>query len=348
MRLLTPAGVLFAALLVVSSCVPAPGPGSSDGGAQEDDAGELQESDAGALGDADAGDTLQDAGAGPLLWKRWTLEDGGVIEGELVASYDPTLWWNPVPGPLLAAFDARAYAPYPDDRSLRFFSEADVASVVDIEAPAGEPSYRDFLRDNDMVFARPPLTETSFVITGNETYHLEEDGFGDFAWDVERTDATGLRYTPPGLANEDFLVWDEPVLSGVSGEVIEVVSSGADNTPGEHPGIGVAVNNLVGISLGGSYYAYYLHFRQDGIDPAVVVGAQVSVGDVLGRTGNSGVSLEPHVHMVLLWYDVDAGRSYSVPAEFSDVAVGTSPAGPFVVEPHHVPSSGEWLRAPAP
>lgn len=277
---------------------------------------------------------------------QFELSSGEVFDGELVAIYDSSLWWNPGPGLLYGVFDPAGYAAYPNDRSMRFVWEPDVVSVREVTTSA--TPYREFLRQNDMAFRQPPLSETSFVITGNTSYHLEEDGFGDFAWDVERTNDAGQRFTGLGANNEDFLVWDEPVYSGVAGEVIEVVDSGVDNIPGSHPPIGTAVNNLVGIALGGHYYAYYLHFREGAVDPQIVVGTQVQVGDLLGRAGNSGVTLEPHIHMVVLWFDVEANRSYAVPAEFADVLVSQTPTGPFVEHDYTVPVSNEWVRASEP
>ncbi len=350
--------LVLVALTCAACSSPPPGSSSPDLGV---DSGQLVDSgDVGPGVDVvDPPDLAQDAGRdmvadlaaadvtiAPSDWLRFETTTGDVFFGELVATYDTARWWNPVDGPLYAVFNSSLYAPYPDDRSFRFVSANDIASMEPAvrDVPG---SYRDFLRDNGIVFAQPPLAETSYVITGNDTYHLDEDGFGDFAWDIERTDDTGQRFTGLGAANTDFLVWDQPVISGVSGTVIDVVDTGVDNVPGSHPAIGTAVNNLVGIALGGSFYAYYLHFREGGLDPGIFVGERVGVGDNLGRAGNSGVSLEPHIHMVLLWYDVVADRSYSVPVEFAGIATSTTPVGPFDEVDYVVPSAETWLRAGA-
>jgi hypothetical protein len=302
--------------------------------------------DAGTVVDAVFDTALADTSSTPdESWLTFTLVSGESFEGELVAVYDTSRWWNPLDGLLYGVFDPTGFAPYPDDRSFRFVLESNVSSMLPAVRPPNSEPYLEFLRAREMVFQGPPLSETSYVITGNNSYHLDEDGFGDFAWDFERTDINGDRFTGAGLQNEDFLVWDEAVLSGVRGEVIEVIAAGPDNVPGSHPEIGTAINNLVGIALGGSFYAYYLHFQQSGVDESVVVGAQVEPGDVLGRAGNSGVSLEPHIHVVLLWFDVAAGRSYSVPAEFTNVLVANSPEGPFEPVDYVVPGSEQWLRA---
>ncbi len=290
-------------------------------------------------------DAMMDLGPDMPIDSRLTqfeLTTGETFTGELVARYNTLIWWNPLDGPLLAVFNPDGFAPYPNDTSMRFVLESSVVSQQPT-TDDGRSSYVEFLRANGIYFHRPPFEPPSFLITAGELYHLEEDGYGNFAWDFEVTDDNGQRYTGLGVQNEDFLVWDETVYSGVTGEVIEVVQNGVDNTPGSHPAIGTAINNLVGIALGGSYYAYYLHFQENGVDPNVVVGSQVDIGDPLGVVGNSGVSLEPHMHVVLLWYDVEAGRSYSIPVEFSTVGVSDEPTGPFERQEWLMPSSSTWL-----
>ncbi len=277
-------------------------------------------------------------------WVSITLDDDSEIEGEIVSTYELSRWWQGGEGLLYAVFDPRKFAPYPNDLSLRFIPSTEVVSIAQTSTPATNVPYLDFLRDRDIFIQRPPFDDTSFVLTGNDSYHLEEDGFGDHAWDFEITDDLGKRHTGDGSINEDYFVWEAPVRSGVTGEVIDVVSTSVDNTPGEHPPTDIAINNWVGIALGGSYYVYYLHFQEDGIDPSIQVGSWVQTGDILGKVGNSGVTLEPHVHVVLLWFDVAAGRSYSVPIKFETIDVAATPIGPFLSKDEWTPTTGEWLR----
>lgn len=305
------------------------------------------ESDADAASDVSSAEmdapTL-DAETPAATWVRLHLDDGAEVTGELVATYDTTRWWDPGPGLLYAVFNPAHFGAYPNDRSFRFIESTRVESVEPREPEDPPVPYRDFLRAHDITFQRPPLEDTSWVLTAGESYHLEENGYGTFAWDFEQTDANGVRFTDDGSENGDYLVWDDTVYSGVSGEVIEIVDHGPDNMPGTHPERSEAVNNLVGIALGGHFYAYYLHFRENGVDARLEVGDVVRVGDPLGRVGNSGVTLEPHVHVVLLWWDELAQRSYSVPIEFEDVGVAPSPRGPFRQHEWWTPETGEWLR----
>ena len=299
---------------------------------------QIDQADAATL--SDAGTDLEEGSD----WLFFELNDGSIVEGELVASYEPSRWWQGGEGLIYAVFDPQKFAPYPNDDSLQFLPSTDVSAIIPAQDGQARVPYEKFLRDRDIMIRRPPFEENSFVITGNDSYHLEEDGYGDFAWDFELTDASGRRFSGAGTLNEDFYAWNQPVYSGVAGEVIDVVSVSMDNTPGEHPATDEAVNNWVGIALGGSYYVYYLHFQEDGIDPSIQVGTWVQVGDILGVVGNSGVTLEPHMHVVLLWYDVAEGRSYSVPIEFQTVDVSQTPIGPFLSRDWWTPNSGEWIR----
>jgi len=78
--------------------------------------------------------------------------------------------------------------------------------------------------------------------------------------------------------------------------------------------------------------------------PCVTVGDTLPAGTYLGRVGNSGTSLKPHLHMTFLWYDADAQspRSWSVPAEFSGI-FSTDSAEPAELHEYVVPESGTWV-----
>jgi dihydrolipoamide dehydrogenase len=71
----------------------------------------------------------------------------------------------------------------------------------------------------------------------------------------------------------------------------------------------------------------------------------LEIGTYLGRVGNSGTSLEPHMHVVVLWYDPDAGRYWSVPAEFAGIHAADGPVGPSTPHDFVSPGSGTWIAS---
>jgi len=277
---------------------------------------------------------------------RVTTTDGETHLGEVVATYDATGWWSPRPGFRLALFDSAAYAPFPADESLTVISSLDIVASTPSGWPDDRLGYRDDRRARGVVFDRSPLDEPAYVITAHEDYHLEENGYGDFAWDLVRTDASGRRFRELGATNEDYLVWDAPVFLPTAGVVFEVVADAPDNLPGDAPR--EAPSNLVGVRLAGGAMLYLLHFRQGSIAPEVVVGATLPQGAYLGRVGNSGVSLEPHLHVTALhWVEPEEAppRFYSVPIEWKDVQVADAPDAPSRAVEYASPPSGVWVSS---
>ena len=100
-----------------------------------------------------------------------------------------------------------------------------------------------------------------------------------------------------GSENEEYWVWQEPVLAPAAGTVVDVSDGLADNTPGvlnteSHP-----AGNYVVLQTGEREFLHIGHFRQASIE--VAEGDRVESGDVIGLTGNSGNSSEPHIHIHL-------------------------------------------------
>jgi hypothetical protein len=275
-----------------------------------------------------------------------TLVDGGQSTGEWVATYNHNYWWNDA-GPALtfALFDIDQLDQYPNDTSFRFFASNQVQAIELLPWPSGQQRYRDALRLAELTLGNTGMPGVAHVVTANDSYHLEEDGYGDFAFDLVLTDESGSRFTGDGSRNEDFLVWDANVVCPATGLVIEVERSMEDNEPG-----GFTLNapgNRIGLSVGGSFYVYLVHFRKDSIPDSIEVGSTLFEGADLGRVGNSGMSEEPHLHLVMLWYDETAEepRSWSVPVEFRDVEVAATPTGPFVPHDYFAPRARSWIRS---
>ena len=309
-------------------------------------------SDAGASADAsDALDVLGEAEtteAEPVVLTQFELNHG-TVRGQLIATYDHNTWWTDPTGEFtFALFDPARFEPYyADDRSIRLVSSLDVVSISsESSTPPHPETYRDLLRREGITIARVPVEGVAEVFTGHTSYHLDEDGYGNFAWDLVLTDEAGQRFTGEGDDVEDFLIWGADVFLPTSGTVIEVVRDEPDNTVIGQYEIGQP-NNLLGVHLVGSYYLYLIHFQQGSIPGDIEVSDFLDAGAFVGRVGNSGVSAEPHLHVTILYYDStsDPPRSWSVPSEFGDLYVAPTPVGPVSHEEYSVPESRMWISS---
>ena len=88
--------------------------------------------------------------------------------------------------------------------------------------------------------------------------------------------------------------WDQPILAPADGTVVTAEDGNPDIPIGESA-TSNAAGNVVVIDIGDNRYVQLAHLRHGSV--AVTVGQPVSTGDVIGRCGNSGNSLEPHLHM---------------------------------------------------
>ncbi|MBV8812643.1 MAG: M23 family metallopeptidase, partial [Acidobacteriaceae bacterium] len=109
----------------------------------------------------------------------------------------------------------------------------------------------------------------------------------------------GTTWSGPENQNSSYFCYNAPVYSMTSGTVSEVLDGIPENVP--HSGrMAIDVNfsnaggNSVVIYIGYGLYAFYAHMRPGSI--RVKVGGHVSVGEIVGRVGNSGNSTEPHLH----------------------------------------------------
>jgi len=114
------------------------------------------------------------------------------------------------------------------------------------------------------------------------------------ALDIDRVDALGRRAA--GLRPQDpraYFIFGHPVFAPCGGTVIAVESGLPDLAPPridrDHP-----AGNFVRLDCGG-FEVLLAHLAQSSVE--VVAGQRVAAGDQLGRVGNSGMSLEPHLHL---------------------------------------------------
>jgi hypothetical protein len=263
---------------------------------------------------------------------RVRLHDGRIIEGEWVWRYDHRRWRH-------GADDEATLALFTYARALVMVPESMVSSGPSPLTPAG-PSFLESQRALGHLVDGLPLFGTWQVYQGAGGYHLEEDGYGDFAWDFVRVGADGRSYGGSGLRNEDYYAFGEDVSLTATATVVFVARDADDNAPGSF--VDGELGNVVGVDVGGGYGLYFFHLMRGSVPAEVTVGAALPAGARVGRVGNSGWSLAPHLHLVMYAYDEGAQRFFSVPAEVRSLRVGTS-AQTLEARRFVVPRTGEFV-----
>ncbi|HLY05422.1 MAG TPA: M23 family metallopeptidase [Rhizomicrobium sp.] len=112
----------------------------------------------------------------------------------------------------------------------------------------------------------------------------------------------GVRTTwkGPEDRNDSYFCYDQPIYSVAAGKVVDMADGLPENVP--HSGryaIPIDFNNAAGnhvvVEIAPGRYVLYAHMRPGTVK--VRVGELVRTGEILGHVGNTGSSVEPHLHM---------------------------------------------------
>ena len=117
-----------------------------------------------------------------------------------------------------------------------------------------------------------------------------------FAYDIVMVKA-GTTHKGEGKALTDYYCYGQPILAPSAGKVVTVVDSLPDQAIGSRDPSNAAGNHVV-IDHGNQEFSLLAHLQPRSIK--VRAGQQVKAGDVLGLTGNSGNTSEPHLHVHLM------------------------------------------------
>lgn len=116
-----------------------------------------------------------------------------------------------------------------------------------------------------------------------------------FRWAYDFTKLEdGARHTLDGKNLEDWACWGEAVLAPAPGKVVVAIDNILDNPPGELVSNSVFGNHVV-LKVAGDEYLYLAHLQRGSL--AVEAGDEVAAGAPLGKCGNSGRTIEPHLHV---------------------------------------------------
>jgi hypothetical protein len=107
----------------------------------------------------------------------------------------------------------------------------------------------------------------------------------------------GKTHTGDGKALTDYHCYGQPILAPAAGVVVTAVDSLPDQAIGSRDPAHAAGNHVV-IDHGNGEFSLLAHLQPHAVK--VKAGQKVKAGDVLGLTGNSGNTSEPHLHVHLM------------------------------------------------
>ena len=136
-----------------------------------------------------------------------------------------------------------------------------------------------------------------------------------FAYDFTQIGAGGYSFQRDGKTNTDYYAYGKKVLAAKDGTVVYVRSDVAENMPGETVNTAVPGGNVVVIDHGNGQYGYYAHLKPASI--TVKVGNPVKMGQAFAEVGNTGDSVEPHLHFHVM-DKPDPGEGDGIPAVFEN------------------------------
>jgi hypothetical protein len=185
-----------------------------------------------------------------------------------------------------------------------------------------------------------------------------------FAYDLGRLGPDLATWAGDTARNSAYHASGQPIVAVADGEVVAIHDGVPENTPGRRPTWQSILQrphdlagNYVVLRHAGQEHSVYIHLRP-GLQ--VKVGQRVERGQVLGRCGNSGNSLEPHLHFQLQ-DGPDPLRAAGLPVRFSDFTIHLAhlrlyvpPDKPvplpvrLVVEPGRAPGAVELSSVLAP
>lgn len=119
-----------------------------------------------------------------------------------------------------------------------------------------------------------------------------------YAIDWEQIDGEGRIYDGDKLDVNSYEIYGDDALAVADGTVVKLVDGLPDQVPGtypDNPTLEEADGNSVVLDIGGGYFVNYAHLQAGSL--TVKLGDTVKKGDVVGKVGNSGNSVAPHLHL---------------------------------------------------
>jgi hypothetical protein len=159
----------------------------------------------------------------------------------------------------------------------------------------------------------PPLRGPGLVVNGgccsSASAHrhglLEQDGrlvaAQRYAIDVVRRAGPLTSFAGDPTRNDSYAVYGAQIVAAAPGRIVATRDGVPENTPPNPPpdiALDDLAGNFVNQDLGGGRFALYAHMQPGSL--RVKPGQQVHRGQVLGLVGNSGNSVQPHLHFQVM------------------------------------------------
>jgi hypothetical protein len=124
-----------------------------------------------------------------------------------------------------------------------------------------------------------------------------------FAIDWMRLDDAGQFVHGDSSDVHNYTCYGADIISVADGTVVDTLNDLSDQKPGTLPdpktiNLQNVDGNHVVVELGDGVYAFYAHMQKGSV--RVAVGDHVKRGQVIGKLGNTGNSLAPHLHFHLM------------------------------------------------
>jgi hypothetical protein len=151
----------------------------------------------------------------------------------------------------------------------------------------------------DSVNNLPDAAHRRAVLTDNGHAWLAQRFAID--WEqIQTVNGAAVFFKGPEDKNESYFCYDQPIYSVAAGKVADTSDGMPENVP--HSGkyaapidFNNAAGNHVVVEIAPHRYVLYAHMRPGTVQ--VKTGDRVHIGQILGHVGNTGSSIEPHLHM---------------------------------------------------
>ncbi|MNO45439.1 Murein DD-endopeptidase MepM [compost metagenome] len=212
----------------------------------------------------------------------------------------------------LNGFDRRTWVNDAGNKGLiGMFDPDGTLSLIQIQELTSSPETDTKLSKHEYAL---PFQGDWFVFWGGKNvlvnYHYEVE-IQRYAYDfIQAKDNHSYKGDP--LKNKSYYAFGKNILAPADGTIVSVVNDIKDNEPVGVMNPNQATGNNVVIDHGGEY-SHLAHLKKGSI--TVKPGDKVKQGDIIGLTGNSGNTSEPHLHFQIS-DGVDLFTSRSIPVRW--------------------------------